>query len=161
MDTIKSKVDIDCQLTVFFIIAYLIAWPIAFFFGVDDEFIRSTYSPTVSTIIIYLPKFAFTISGLFMFWYTKRLKEMWMRLTHWRVHWKWYVLAYFGPAGLYFVSALISVMLSSDQSLTPQVEFPSALWMLTLGAQTGIITYFLFRGGLGEEIGGKALPVLA
>ena len=25
--------------------------------------------------------------------------------------------------------------------------------MLTFGAQTGIITYFLFRGGLGEEIG--------
>ena len=153
---------IDWQLTIFFVIAYLIAWPIAFLFGVDDEAIRATYSPTLATILIYLPKFAFTISGLIMFWYTRRIKDMWARLTHWRVNWIWYALAYFGPAALYFASAWISNLLSSNGPLSPRVEFPSILWTLTFGAQTGIFTYFLFRDGLGEEIGlrGFALECL-
>jgi hypothetical protein len=60
----------------FFTLAYLIAWPIAFIFGVDDEGIRATYSAVAATILIYLPKFAFTLSGLVMFWHTKRLNEI-------------------------------------------------------------------------------------
>lgn len=153
MSVTQTESKIDWQLVAFFVIAYLIAWPIAFIFGVDDEVIRATYSPTAATIIIYLPKFAFTISGLILFWYTKGMKDMWTRLSHWRVNWVWYVLAYFGPAILYFASAWISNLLSSNGPLSPQIEFPSILWTLTFGAQTGIFTYFLFRGGLGEEIG--------
>ena len=153
MNKTNPSFRIDWQLTIFFVIAYLIAWPIAFLFGVDDEAIRATYSPTLATILIYLPKFAFTISGLVMFWYTRRTKDMWTRLTHWRVNWIWYALAYFGPAILYFASAWISNLLSSNGPLSPRVEFPSILWTLTFDAQTGIFAYFLFRGGLGEEIG--------
>ena len=153
MEQRKSKLKFDWRLTIFFAIAYLVAWPIAFIFGVDDEVLRTTHSPPVATTLIYLPKFAFTISGLIMFWYTKSMKEMWTRLIHWRVHWIWYALAYFGPALLYLVSAWISNLLSSNGHLSPRVEFPSILWTLTFGAQTGILTYFLFRGGLGEEIG--------
>jgi membrane protease YdiL (CAAX protease family) len=149
----KSKTKIDWPLAIFFALAYLIAWPIGFIFGVDDEALRATHSPPVATILIYLPKFAFTISGLIMFWYTRNMKEMWTRLTHWRVHWDWYALAYLGPALLYLASAWTSNLLSSNQPLSPVIEFPSILWMLTFGTQTGIITYFLFRGGLGEEIG--------
>ncbi len=144
---------IDWQLTIFFVIAYLIAWPVAFIFGVDDASIRATYSTPIATIIIYLPKFAFTISGLILFWHTGRLKDMWTRLTNWRVNWIWYILAYFGPALLYVASAWISNLLSSNGLLSPQIEFPSIIWLLIFGAQTGILTYFLFRGGLGEEIG--------
>lgn len=153
MSVPKTNQKNDWQLVIFFFIAYLLAWPIAFFFGVDDTAIRATYSPILATIIIYLPKFAFTISGLIMFWATKGMKHMWSRLTHWRVGWVWYAMAYFGPALLYFASAWISNLLSSNGSLSLQVEFPSILWTLTFGAQTGIIAYFLFRGGLGEEIG--------
>lgn len=153
MNETTSGTKIDWQIVIFFVFAYLIAWPIAFLFGVDEATIHSTHSPPLAIIIIYLPKFAFTISGLIMFWHTKRLKELWTRLTHWRVHWIWYALAYFGPALLYLASAWISNMLSSNQSLSPRFQFPSTLWMLTFGAQTGILTYFLFRGGLGEEIG--------
>ena len=153
MNTSQTKSKFDLPIIVFFAIAYLIAWPIGFIFGVDDEAIRASYSPTIATILIYLPKFAFTIAGLIMFWRTKRLKDMWSRLTHWRVKWIWYALAYFGPALLYFVSAWISNQLSANDPLIAQVEFPSTLWMLTFGAQTGIVAYFLFRGGLGEEIG--------
>ena len=68
------KTKIDWQLTSFWIIAYAIAWSIGFTFGVDDEAIRATYSPIVATNLIYLPKFAFTISGVILFWYTGRFK---------------------------------------------------------------------------------------
>jgi membrane protease YdiL (CAAX protease family) len=144
----KMKQKFDTQLFVFFFIAYLIAWSIGFTFGVDDEAIRATYSPIIATILVYLPKFAFTISGVILFWYTGQLKEMWTRLTHWRVKWIWYALAYLGPAFLYLASAWIS----SEEPLSPRFD-SSTLWMLTFAAQSGIFTYFLFRGGLGEEIG--------
>ena len=162
MNERKPKTKIDWHLAIFFAIAYLIAWPIAFIFGVDDEVIRSTHSPPIATILIYLPKFAFSISGLIMFGYTGQLKEMWTRLTHWRVHLIWYLLAYFGPALLYLASALTSNLLSLNQPLSPLIEFPSIFWMMAIGTQTGILTYFLFHGGLGEEIGlrGFALPRL-
>jgi len=153
----NSNHKFDKQLFSFFLIAYLIAWPIAFIFGVNEEAIRAAHSSMSSTLIIYLPKFAFTISGLILFWYTGQLKEMWMRLFHVRVKWTWYALAYFGPALLYLASALIT----SNELLSPQIN-SSTLWMLTFAAQSGIFAYFLFRGGLGEEIGlrGFALPRL-
>jgi membrane protease YdiL (CAAX protease family) len=157
LNKIKSNTKIDWQIVIFFALAYLIAWPVAFIFGVDDAALRTTYSSPFATILIYLPKFAFTISGLIMFWYNGQLKEMWTRLTHWRVRWIWYALAYFGPALLYLASAWTSNLLSSNQPLSPHIEFPSTIWMLTFGAQTGIFTYFLFRGGLGEEIGLRGL----
>jgi len=142
------KQKIDWNLSIFWVIAYLIAWPIAFIFGVDDEAIRASYSPITAAILIYLPKFAFSISGLILFWYTGQLKEMWTRLTHWRVSWTWYTLAYLGPAALYFLSAFIS----SNEPLSPRFD-SSTFWMLTVATQSGILFYFLFRGGLGEEIG--------
>lgn len=142
------KAKFDWQLTSFWIIAYLIAWSIAFLFGVDDEAICNTYSPIVAIALIYLPKFAFTISGVILFWYTGQLKEMWTRLFHFRVKWIWYALAYLGPALLYLASAWIS----SEEPLSPRFD-SSTLWMLTFAAQSGIFAYFLFRGGLGEEIG--------
>jgi len=142
------KQKIDWKLTIFWVIAYLIAWPVAFIFGVDDEAIRNTYSPIVATNLIYLPKFAFTISGVIMFWYTGKSKEMWTRLFHFRVKLIWYVLAYLGPALLYLASAWIS----SNEPFSPRFD-SSTLWMLTFAAQSGIFAYFLFRGGLGEEIG--------
>ena len=142
------KQTIDWKLTIFWVIAYLIAWPIAFIFGVDDEAIRANYSPIVAINLIYLPKFAFTISGMIMFWYTGQSKEMWTRLFHFRVKWIWYALAYLGPALLYCLSAWIS----SEEPLSPRFD-SSTIWMLTFAAQSGIFAYFLFRGGLGEEIG--------
>jgi len=139
---------LDWQLIAFFAIAFAIAWSIGFTVGVDDEAIRAAYSPIVATNLIYLPKFAFTISGVIMFWITGQSKVMWTRLFHWHVKWTWYALAYLGPAFLYFASAWIS----SDQALSPRFD-SSTLWMLTLATQSGIFFYFLFRGGLGEEIG--------
>lgn len=143
-----TRWQIDWPLVIFFIIAYTIAWSIAFTIGVDEELIREAYTPITAIILIYLPKFAFTISGVILFWYTGQLKEMWMRLTQWKVKWTWYILAYFGPALLYLASAWIS----SKEPLSPRFD-SSTFWMLTFAAQSGIFVYFLFRGGLGEEIG--------
>jgi len=68
MTKTRSRIQIDWQLAVFFFIAYIIAWPIAFIYGMDDESIRATHSPISAIILIYLPKFAFTISGVILFW---------------------------------------------------------------------------------------------
>jgi len=148
MTKTRSGIQIDWQLAAFFFIAYAIAWPIAFLFGVDDEAIRVAYPSITASILIYLPKFAFTISGVILFLYNGQLREMWTRLTTWRVKWTWYVLAYLGPALLY----LASVWISAKEPLSPRFD-SSTLWMLTVATQSGILFYFLFRGGLGEEIG--------
>lgn len=148
MTKTRSRMQIDWHLAIFFFIAYAIAWPIAFLFGVDEELIRTNHSSPAATLIIYLPKFAFTISGVILFWFNGQTKEMWTRLTHWRVRLFWYALAYFGPALLYLASAWIS----SDQSLSPRFDSYTP-WMLTVATQSGIFFYFIFRGGLGEEIG--------
>jgi len=148
MTTTSSRSNFDWQLAIFFFIAYILAWPIAFIFGVDEELIRTNHSPPAATLIIYLPKFAFTISGVILFWFNGQIKEMWTRLTLWRVRLFWYALAYLGPALLYLTSARIS----SNEPLAPRFD-SSTLWMLTVSAQSGILFYFFFRGGLGEEIG--------
>lgn len=142
------KTKIDWHITSFWLIAFAIAWSISFTVGVDEEAIRSAYSPIVATILIYLPKFAFTISGVILFFVTGQSKEMWTRLFNFRVKWIWYALAYFGPALLYLASAWIL----SERPLLPRFD-SSSFWMLTFAAQSGIFAYFLFRGGLGEEIG--------
>lgn len=54
MTKTRSRMQIDWQLVIFFFIAYAIAWPIAFIFGVDQELIRSNHSPPAATVIIYL-----------------------------------------------------------------------------------------------------------
>jgi len=150
----------DWQLTAFWVIAFAIAWPIAFAFGVDDQAIRAEHSPLAATVIIYLPKFAFSIAGVILFWVTGRLKEMWARLIAWQVKGIWYALAYLGPAALYLISAWVSASLLGGQSLSPQFEFPAILWNLTFAAQSGVIAYFLFRGGLGEEVGLRGFALL-
>ena len=142
------KTKIDWHITSFWLIAFAIAWSIGFTVGVDDEAISAAYSPIVATALIYLPKFAFTISGVILFFITGQSKEMWTRLFNLRVKWTWYALAYLGPALLYLASAWIS----SDQLLSPRFD-SSTLWMLTLATQSGIFFYFFFRGGLGEEVG--------
>lgn len=142
------KQKIDWHITVFWLIAFAIAWSIGFTVGVDEETIRANYSPIAAANLIYLPKFAFTISGVLLFFVTGQSKEMWTRLFHWRVKWTWYALAYLAPALLYFTSA----WLSSEGPLSPRFD-TSTLWMLTVSSQSGILFYFLFRGGLGEEIG--------
>lgn len=153
---------LDWQITLFWVLAYAIAWSIALTFGVDDVLVHAEYSPIAAMLIIYIPKFAFTISGLTLFWMTSGFKALWTSLNRVRVKWVWYALAYLGPAFLYFTSAWTSNLLSSDLPLSPRIIFTDILWQLSLGAQTGILTYFFFRGGLGEEIGlrGFALPRL-
>lgn len=60
MTRTRSRIQSDQQLAMFFFITCAIAWPIAFFFSVNEELLRANHSPPVVTLIIYLPKFAFT-----------------------------------------------------------------------------------------------------
>jgi len=161
MNKTKTNTKFDWQIVLFFAIAYAIAWSIAFTFGIEEHVVRSNYSPLVAALVIYVPKFAFSISGVILFALNGELKTLWQRLINFRVNIKWYVIAYFGPALLYFVSALLSYTLSDNGALTPL--FPNnTVWMLTFASQSGIFFYFLFRGGMGEELGlrGFAVPRL-
>jgi uncharacterized protein len=144
---------VDPQLVVFFGLAYVIAWPIAFVFGVDESAIQADYGRVVAALIIHVPKFAFSISGLLLFAYTRKLRKVGAFLSRWRVKWYWYTVAYFGPAALYLVSAFVTISMSSLTPIEVQFELPATILALLVGPQTGILVYFLFRGGLGEEIG--------
>ena len=144
---------VDPQLVVFFGIAYVIAWPIAFVFGVDESAIRADYGRVVAALIIHVPKFAFSISGLLLFGYTRKFGEVGARLSRRGVKWYWYSVAYLGPAALYLLSAFVTIGVSSLRPIEVHFELPATILALLVGPQTGILVYFLFRGGLGEEIG--------
>lgn len=148
----------------FFLLAYAIAWSVAFGVGIDPELIQATYSPLRAFVLITLPKFAFSLAGLIMIMVSKGyvgLRELGSRLFRWKVGFKWYALAYFGPAVLYGLGVLFFGML--EPSIFASFTWNSnSFWMFLFGADTGILTYMFLRGGLGEEIGlrGFALPEL-
>ena len=65
------------------------------------------------------------------------LRELGIKIVHWRVGLKWYVLAYFGPALAYGLGVLIFAVL--DPSLISDTRLSaSTVWSLLLGADTGI-----------------------
>ena len=126
-----------------------IAWPIAFFFGVDEELIRTNHSPPAANFIICFLKFAFTISGVILFWLNGQIKEMWTRLIHWRVHLFWYAAAYLGPAIFY-----LPLPGSHPRSRCRPLRLHLAMDAdFRRSAQSGTFACFLFRSGLGEEFG--------
>lgn len=72
-----------------------------------------------------------------------------------RVHWKWYL---FSLAPLLILGITVFT-LSKDAQVDPDQSW----WRLLLfNANSGLIVYFLTRGGLGEELGwrGFAIPLL-
>lgn len=109
----------------------------------------------------YLGAFGPMIAALIMTWWVggaDGLKELWSRITRWRVGWVSWLVAIGSPLALFVVAALVSWMMNGqppDAALLGQVNYLPYLgiWALPLW----IITY-----GFGEEIGwrGFALPRL-
>jgi uncharacterized protein len=86
------------------------------------------------------------------------LKELWSRITRWRVGWAWWVIAVLSPAALFAVGVAAAVMMGGsvpDLSLLGQVNY-----MPALGLAAWIFWFLTY--GMGEEIGwrGFALPRL-
>lgn len=86
------------------------------------------------------------------------LRELWIRITRWRVGWTSWVIAIGIPLGLFALSLVVTVAMGNplpDLALMGQVNYLPYLGILVL--PLWIITY-----GIGEEVGwrGFALPRL-
>jgi membrane protease YdiL (CAAX protease family) len=87
------------------------------------------------------------------------LKELWGRITRWRVGWGWFLIALLSPAVLFAVGVAIALFLGEpapDLALLGQVNYMPPLGLL------GAWVFWFLTYGMGEEIGwrGFALPRL-
>lgn len=167
---------VDWPLVLFFVLAYALAWGafgliglIARQSGVDsaqalmalgDSFQFEGVNLSVSPWVVYgltrLADFAFSISGVIMIAATAGrggLRELWGRLTRWRIGWQWYALGLL-PLVLYAVATVAAGALGSADLSWPAIR--AALFSL----QAGFLTSLFLRGAFGEELGlrGFALP---
>lgn len=86
------------------------------------------------------------------------LKELWGRITRWRVGWGWFLIALLSPAALFAVGVGVARLVGeppTDLGLLGQVNY-----MPYLGV--GAWVFWFLTYGMGEEIGwrGFALPRL-
>jgi len=86
------------------------------------------------------------------------LKELWSRITRWRVGWRWFAISTLSPVVLFAVAALVAWILTGD---APNLYLlGQANYLPYLGI--GVLPIWLATYGFGEEIGwrGFALPRL-
>lgn len=171
-----SERTVDWPLILFFVLAYAIAWGalgiiglIAHQSGLDsaqsllamgEAYQFDGAALSVPQWLVYvltrLADFAFSIAGVVMIVVTAGrtgLRELWQRLTRWRIRWVWYVLGLL-PIGLYGVATAVSGASPAINSST----ITTALFSL----HAGFFVSLFLRGALGEELGlrGFALPRL-
>ena len=174
----RKNGKIDVPLLIFFLIAYLIGWglipilsSIAKSSGIDSwqtlsqmaealnfENIDLSVSGWLVYLITRLQDFSFSIAGVIMIaalYGREGLKELWQRLTRWRVGGKWYLFAFL-PFGLYLVATIVAGAIGSFQFTG------RTLGTIFFGAEAGFLVYLFLRGPMGEELGlrGFALPRL-
>lgn len=169
---------VDWPLIAFFALAYAIAWGI---FGIAGLIARQAGLDSAQSLmamgeayqfdsvnlsvphwLVYLftrlADFSFSIAGLVMIAVTAGrvgLRELWGRLTHFRIGWKFYVIGVL-PVLLYILAtALANGISSADFSMH---AISTALFSL----QAGFFVSLFLRGAMGEELGlrGFALPRL-
>lgn len=176
--TTTPEQRIDWPLIFFFVLAYAIAWGvfglvgiIARQSGVDDaqtlmavgesfqfEGINLSVSPWLVYLLTRLADFAFSIAGVVMIAVTAGqvgLRELWQRLTRWRIGWGWYAVGLL-PIVLYLLAtAVANAFPSADFSTT-------TIGTVLFSLQAGFFVSLFLRGALGEELGlrGFALPRL-
>lgn len=173
-----SKRSIDWPIILFFVLAYVIAWG-AFailgliarqsgldsaqtLMGMGEAFQFEGANLVVPEWLVYsltrLADFAFSIAGVIMIAVTAGrvgLRELWQRLTRWRIGWQWYVLGLM-PLVFYGVATAVSGAFSSANFTT--TTFNTALFSLG----SGLFVSLFLRGAFGEELGlrGFAVPHL-
>lgn len=109
-------------------------------------------------MVTRMADFAFSIAGVVLIAITAGrvgLRELWQRLTRWRISWFWYMAGLL-PLFLYGIAAAVAGALgSADFSLN---TISTALFSL----QAGFFVSLFLRGAMGEELGlrGFALPRL-
>jgi len=169
---------IDWPLVSFFVLAYMIAWGV---FGIMALIARQAGLDSAQTLmamgdayqfegvslgvpywLVYfltrLADFSFSIAGVVMIAVTAGrvgLRELWGRLTSFRIGWVWYVVGLL-PVVLYILAtALAGAFPSADFST-------SAITIALFSLQAGFFVSLFLRGAMGEELGlrGFALPRL-
>jgi len=169
---------VDWPLISFFALAYVIAWGtfgiialIARQAGLDsaqslmamgEAYQFEGVSLGVPYWLVYLltrlADFSFSIAGVVMIAVTAGragLRELWGRLTRFRIGWKWYVVGSL-PVFLYILAtALAGAFSPADFSL-------SAISTALFSLHAGFFVSLFLRGAMGEELGlrGFALPRL-
>jgi len=169
---------IDWPLVSFFILAYAIAWGA---FGIIALIARQAGLDSAQTLmamgeayqfegvnlgvqnwLVYLltrlADFSFSIAGVIMISVTAGrvgLRELWERLTRFRIGWGWYVVGLL-PVFLYILAtALAGAFSPADLSM-------SAITTALFSLHAGFFVSLFLRGAMGEELGlrGFALPRL-
>lgn len=176
--TVQSERILAWPIVSFFVLAYAIAWGafgilgvIARQSGVEStqafmamaesfqfEGVQLTVAPWLVYLLTRLADFAFSIAGVVMIAATAGrtgLRELWQRLTRWRIGWGWYLLGLL-PVGLYLVATAVANAFPSANFTTTTIA--TALFSL----HAGFFVSLFLRGALGEELGlrGFALPYL-
>jgi membrane protease YdiL (CAAX protease family) len=183
MTTYKQEATIgerplDWPTILFFVLAYAIAWGafgivglIAHQSGVADaqtllargeafqfEGIALSVPPWLVYLLTRLADFAFSIAGVVMIAITAGrvgLRQLWGRLTRWRIGWQWYLMGLL-PIGLYGVATAVAGAFSSANITA------SAITTILFSLHAGFFVSLFLRGAMGEELGlrGFALPRL-
>jgi membrane protease YdiL (CAAX protease family) len=177
-DVTITEQRIDWPLISFFALAYAIAWGT---FGVVGLLARQAGLDSAQTLmtmgeayqfegvslavpywLVYLltrlADFSFSIAGVVMIAVTAGrvgLRELWNRLTRFRISWVWYVVGLL-PVLLYMLATAVAGAFPSADFSTSAIS--TALFSL----QSGFFVSLFLRGALGEELGlrGFALPRL-
>ena len=169
---------IDWPLVSFFVTAYAVAWGV---FGIIALIARQADLDSAQTLmamgdayqfedvslavpywLVYLltrlADFSFSIAGVVMISVTAGragLRELWGRLTRFRIGWEWYAVGSL-PVLLYILAtAIAGAFPSADFSMG---AISTALFSL----HAGLFVSLFLRGAMGEELGlrGFALPRL-
>ncbi|NJN55919.1 MAG: CPBP family intramembrane metalloprotease [Anaerolineae bacterium] len=167
---------LDWPLILFFVLAYAIAWgafallaviarqsniesaQLLLQMGETYQFAGASLSvpPWLVYLLTRLADFSFSISGVVMIAITAGrggLRQLWQRLTRWRISWVWYVAGLL-PLLLYgLATAVAGAPFAAPDS-------GSAIVTLLFSLHTGLLISLFLRGAFGEELGlrGFALP---
>jgi membrane protease YdiL (CAAX protease family) len=175
---VRSERPLGWPIVAFFVLAYAIAWGafgilgvIARQSGVEStqtfmtmaeafqfEGVSLSVAPWLVYLLTRLADFAFSIAGVVMIAITAGqmgLRQLWQRLTRWRISWRWYALGLL-PVGLYLVATAVANGFTSANITLSTIG--TALFSL----HAGFFVSLFLRGALGEELGlrGFALPYL-
>ncbi len=145
------------NLIVYFILAYLISWTI----GVPLALAKQRHiKPVFPEWFHYLVAYGPMLSALIVVWATqgqKGIKELWGRITKWRVEGIWWLVA-LSPLIIGFLVALLINCLTNNKISFSELGEIHFLPPLGIGA----LFLWILTFGIGEEIGwrGYALPRL-
>lgn len=152
MTALKNLVK-KYPVSTFFLLAYAITW--SSWIPISYLFVHGVIEVTPQVYLLYAAgSFGPLLSGAVVTWLIGGSLRAWFgQVLKWRVHIKWWLLAFFLPVGLYALMAGIHIALGG------QLDAGRVAPLLSLPG--GFLMVFLWGGG-NEELGwrGFALPQL-